>query len=354
MNWRIKHIFNFPPEKPWARGYVNFGFHGRSGAQYFLHYGEHWLGRLTPDDEWLWTAGAVDKGLSRVHIPFGIKYPHYITELPAPHGGTGGSLLVSSNGTNEIYRIRPAEGAAELFADAGRLGFRDLGNCVYDGAGSVWAHEIEGCRVWQLDLAGRPLAVLGRGEPGFQRETLPCEAARFHWIYDLRLGPDGDLYVLDSRNYCVRRIEVGRGVVSLVAGTGEPGPAQDNVSALEATFGSDPSARFDGPFSLSLDEAGNLFIGDTYNHVVRMVERASGIISTIAGKQAAEPAVRNDPAETDPLKLNLPKICSMDYSGGCLFVPDWSDDLIILEHQKGEDHEHRSSSHDADDPRACV
>ncbi len=331
-NWRIKHIFNFPPDKPWEHGYVNFGFHGRSGAQYFLHYNEHWLGRLTAEDEWLWTAGAVDKGLSRVHIPFDIQHPHYITELP------DGSLLVSSNGTNGIYRIRPAQAAAELFADTGRLGFRDIGNCVYDGAdglgssgGSVWAHEIEGCRVWQLDLAGRPLRVLGSGEPGFQRATVPFEAARFNWIYDLRLGPDGDLYVLDSKNYCVRRIEVGRGVVSLVAGTGAPGPAVDGVLALEATFGSDPSARFDGPFSLALDEAGNVFVGDTHNHVVRMVDQATGIISTIAGQVAAEPGVRNNPAERNPLKLNLPLICSLDYFDGCLFVPDWSDDLIVLE-----------------------
>jgi hypothetical protein len=330
MKWRIKHIFNFPPDKPWAQGYVYFGFHGRSGAQYLLQYDEHWLGCLTAEDEWLWTAGAVDKGLSRVHVPFHIKHPHYITELP------DGSLLVSSNGTNQIFRIRPEQRAAQLFADTGRLGFRDIGNCVYDGLGSVWAHEIEGCRVWQLDLDGRPLRALGSGEPGFQAETVPFAAARFHWIYDLRLGPDGDLYVLDSRNYCVRRIEVGRGTVSLVAGTGRPGPAVEGISALQAAFGSDSSARFDGPFSLALDEAGNVFIGDTYNHVVRMVDRATGRISTIAGKVAAEPGVRNDPAETDPLRLNLPKICSMDYHGGCLFIPDWSDDLIVLEKEEDE------------------
>jgi len=284
MNWRIKRIFNFSADRPWQEGYVHFGFHGRGGAQYLLQYDEHWLGCLTAENEWLWTAGAFDKGLSRVYVPFNIKHPHYITELP------DGSLLVSSNGTNEVWRIRPDQGAAELFADAGWLGFKDIGNCVYDGVGSVWAHEIEGCRVWQLDVAGRPLRVLGSGEPGFQAETVPFAEARFHWIYDLRLGPDGDLYVLDSRNYCVRRIEVRQGVVSLVAGTGQPGPAVDGIPALEAAFGSDPSARFDGPFSLSLDEAGNVFIGDTYNHVVRMVDRDSGIISTVAGKAAARRA----------------------------------------------------------------
>lgn len=39
----------------------------------------------------------------------------------------------------------------------------------------------------------------------------------------------------------------------------------------------------------------------------------------------------NNPLETDLLKLNLPKTCSMDYYEGCLFIPDWNDDLIVLE-----------------------
>ena len=45
--------------------------------------------------------------------------------------------------------------------------------------------------------------------------------------------------------------------------------------------------------------------------------------------------MRNNPAETDPLKLNLPKICSLDYYDGGLFIPDMSDDLVVLEKQEG-------------------
>jgi hypothetical protein len=207
----------------------------------------------------------------------------------------------------------------------------DIGNCVYDGQGGLWVHEIEGCRVWQFDLSGEPVRALGDGRPGFQRETVRFDAVRFNWIYDLRLAPDGNLYVLDSKNYSLRRIDVEGGTVSTVVGTGRPGYTGDGGPAVEATLGSNPAEYFDGPYSLSIDEEGNLYIGDTQNHVVRMVEAATGRISTIAGVHPAEPGVRNDPQETDPLRLNLPKICSMDYYGGCLFVPDWSDDLIVLE-----------------------
>jgi hypothetical protein len=184
------------------------------------------------------------------------------------------------------------------------------------------------------NLAGEPILTLGNGQPGFQEGTFPFEGVQFNWIYDLRLGPDGHLYVLDSKNYSVRRINADQGTVSVVVGTGRPGYSGDGGPALNATLGSNPSEYFDGPFSLSLDEEGNIFIGDTYNHVIRMVEHATQRISTIAGHHPADQDKRNDPLETDPLKLNLLKICSMDYYDGCLFIPDWSNDLVVMEKRR--------------------
>jgi len=328
MEWRIKRIFNFTPQKQWGQGYCALGFHGKSGTQYMLQYNEHWLGCLTAEDRFLWTAGAVDKGLSRHHISFDVKHPHYITELP------DGSLLISSNGTNEIFKVWPDRESAESFINTKSMGLKDIGNCVYDEQGYIWVHEIEGCRVWKFNLGGELVLTLGNGQPGFQARTVPFEAVQFNWIYDLRPGPDGNIYVLDSKNFCVRQINDHEGCVSVVAGTGKAGYSGDGGPALAATLGSNPSAYFDGPFSLSLDEEGNIYIGDTYNHVVRMVDHATQQISTIAGKHLVEPNERNDPLETDPLKLNLPLICSMDYHDGCLFVPDWSDDLIVLEKRR--------------------
>lgn len=325
MEWHIKHIFNFTAARPWANGYCGFGFHGKGGTQYLLHYTEHWLGCLTSDDEFTWTAGATDKGLSQNHIPLDVKHPHYLTELP------DSSLLVSSGGTNKIYRLWPATQSAELFLDAALIGMKDVGNCVYDGQGHVWVNEIEGCRVWELNLSGEPILTLGSGRSGYQQETVPFDAALFSWIYDLRLGPDGNVYVLDSKNFSVRQIDVEQHTVSTVAGSGKPGYSGDGGPATEATLGSNPDEHFDGPFALSIDEEGNLFIGDTCNHVVRMIDHATGQIATIAGKHDVEPGARNNPLETDPLNLNLPKIGSMDYYGGCIFVPDWNNDLIVLE-----------------------
>lgn len=109
-------------------------------------------------------------------------------------------------------------------------------------------------------------------------------------------------------------------VVRRVAGTGIPGYSGDGGDAREATLGGDPTAQFDGPISLSADEEGNTFVGDRYNHAVRMVD-AAGTITTIAGRREVDPERPNDPDERDPLRLNLPFISSMDYSRGRLYVP---------------------------------
>jgi hypothetical protein len=207
-----------------------------------------------------------------------------------------------------------------------------------DNEGSVWVNEVKGCRIWRFDRLGDPLLTLGNGTPGFQAGTVDFGAAKFSWIYDIRRGPEGNVYVLDSRNFAVRLIDLKRRIVRTIAGTGKPGYEGDDGDALNATFGSSSEALFDGPISLSLDEEGNIFVGDRMNHVVRMIHRKSGIIDTIAGKQDSVKGTRNNPEEKDPFKLNLPEISSMDYYDGKLYVPtDLSPndgDLAVLRRTK--------------------
>jgi hypothetical protein len=203
-----------------------------------------------------------------------------------------------------------------------------------DDEGFIWVNEVKGCRVWRFDPAGRPVQTLGDGISGFQHEAASFEEVRFGWIYDLRRGPRGSIYVLDSRNFALRLIDVTNRSVRTLAGSGSPGYTGDGGDARTATFGSDPAARFDGPISLSVDEEGNAFVGDRFNHVVRMIELDSGIITTIAGDPLVGAESANDPAERVPQRLKLPQISSMDYDRGRLFVPtdlgDGSGDLLVL------------------------
>jgi hypothetical protein len=309
-------------------GLAHFGFHLRDGRYCAISHQQHYLGPVGEDSRPVWTVAPrpVFEGVR--NIAADLNFPIYVDMLPDE------ALLVSNFGNARLFRIDPDTLSARLLVDGRKLGLVDMGNCVVDNEGCIWVNEVRGCRVWRFDQTGRPLETLGDGVAGFQTEEVSFDAARFNWVYDLRLGPDGSVYVLDSKNFALRLIDPGVRSVRLLAGTGAPGYSGDGGSARNATFGSNPGATFDGPISLSLDEAGNAYVGDRFNHVVRMIERDSHIISTIAGRPEADDTATNDPAERDPLRLNLPMISSMDYHDGHLFVPTDlagdSGDLTVL------------------------
>ncbi|MFZ5631390.1 MAG: hypothetical protein ACOY40_00945 [Bacillota bacterium] len=328
IKWEIERIINFEPGGLWKNGYANFGFHDRQGKQYAIQNQKHFLGPIGPDDRLEWTLAPQPVFGDVPNIAADIKNPMYLDQLP------DGTLLVST-GNSRVYMVDAGRMEARLFVDGAAFGMKDMGNCVVDDEGYIWVNEVEGCRVWRFDAQGQPVLTLGSGKPGFQPDTADFKTVRFNWVYDLRKGPDGSIYVLDSKNFALRMIDLKEQTVVTLAGNGKGGYDGDGGDARMATFGSDPQDYFDGPYSLSLDEDGNIYIGDTHNHVVRMIHRESCVISTIAGSSRVIDGKMNDPNETDPFKLNLLLISSMEYYNGRLFVPQWNtetgaSDLIVL------------------------
>ena len=319
---------HFDPGDFVKSGLAHFGFHLRNGRYYAVAHQHHYVGFVAQDDRVKWTVAPQPVFEGVPNIGAELEFPIYVDVLPDE------TLVLSNFGNAQLYRIDPETMSAHLLIDGHEYGLVDMGNCVVDDEGFVWVNEVRGCRVWRFDQAGRPIEVLGSGIAGFQPEAVSFDAVEFNWIYDLRRGPDGNIYVLDSKNFALRVIDITSRSVRPFAGNGTPGYTGDGAKARSATFGSDPTTAFDGPISLSLDESGNAYVGDRFNHVVRMIDGGSSIVSTIAGHPDATAETGNDPTERDPLRLSLPKISSMDYDRGRLFVPTDlagdSGDLVVL------------------------
>ena len=244
-----------------------------------------------------------------------------------------GSLVTSNFRSAQLVRIDATAMTAHCLVDGLSIGMRDMGNCVVDDEGFIWVNEVTGNRIWRFDPSGRPVLTLGDGTAGFEAGPVGFAAARFSWIYDIRRGPNGLIYVLDSRNYALRVIDLRESCVRTVAGCGRAGYTGDGGDARNATFGGDAGAQFDGPISLALDEVGNAYVGDRFNHVVRLVDQ-HGTITTIAGAHDVGHEEENDLDERDPHRLKLPQISSLEYYDGRLFVPTdltpTSGDLVVL------------------------
>lgn len=293
--WSVERLLHFEPGEFLKKGWSHFGFHDREGRLLALDHERHRFALVRADGIVELTGGEAPFLEDVPHVAVELRFPMYADVLED-------GALVLSNLDGRLYRIDATRRQAELLVDGPELGMADMGNCVVDADGFVWVNEVTGYRLWRFDPQGRPALRLGDGTAGFDVNRVDFESARFSWIYDIRRAPDGRIYVLDSRNYALRAVD----------------PVRRCVETLATGFGSDPSAHYDGPISLSLDESGNAYVGDRWNHVVRMVT-PDGRVTTIAG---------------DDDGINLPAIASMDYHAGRLYVPtdlpDGSGDLYVL------------------------
>jgi DNA-binding beta-propeller fold protein YncE len=181
---------------------------------------------------------------------------------------------------------------------------------AFDAAGNTYVVEMAGHRVTVLDAAGRQSVLAGTGEKGYAGDGGPAEKARFNGPHHLLLGPDGALYVADTWNYAVRRIDLATRAISTVAGTGAKGFSGDGGPAREAQFG--------GVFSIAF-HGGRLYVCDLDNRRVRAVDLGTGMVTTVAGN--GEKGVPRDGEDARTQPLVDPRAIAFD-SKGQLYIAE--------------------------------
>lgn len=165
----------------------------------------------------------------------------------------------------------------------------------FDSAGRMFVVELEGGRVHRLGSDGELLQVSGDGSKSYRGDGGPFGDATYNGMHNVAATPNGDLYIADSWNHCVRRLDASANTISTFAGTGGPGFSGDDGLAA--------NAGFDFIMCVSLNPANDiLHVADLKNRRVRAIDLSTGTVSTIAGNGRKGRPVDGHKAIESPLE----------------------------------------------------
>jgi sugar lactone lactonase YvrE len=237
-----------------------------------------------------------------------------------------GNIYIADRGNNVVQKI-DTNGILSRFAGNGSWGAGgDAGPAIaaslylaysigmaVDTAGYVYIACFE--KVRKVSPSGNITSVAGTGITGNSGDGGPATAAEFKSITGLSFDKSGNLYIADEGNSNIRMVNTS-GIITTIAGTtfgfsGDGGPATN--------------AQLKEPQGIAIDDAGNIYIADSYNSRVRKINMA-GIISTIAGGGVGSITFCLGCAAED-LSLNGPTGMAVDNSGN-IYVSAISEDAV--------------------------
>jgi sugar lactone lactonase YvrE len=141
------------------------------------------------------------------------------------------------------------------------------GTIVLDDVGRLYLSDTLNHRVRRIDFAANVIeTVAGNGTAAYSGDGGPAVAASINNPRDLAIGPDGRLYIADEGNHVIRAVDLGSGEIETVIGTGEAGSSskdelQDGLDALETAL--------NRPAGVAFGDDDALYVSDTLNNVIR-------------------------------------------------------------------------------------
>lgn len=187
-----------------------------------------------------------------------------------------GNIYIADAGNNVVRKITKSTGKIETIAGLGpdQQGYTgDNGSArdaklhtpqavAVDGSGNVYISDA-GNNVVRKISGGTITTLAGTGLAGYTGDGALATQAKLSSPKGIAIDDEGNIYIADSGNSVVRKIDATSGLISTAAGTGVEGYTGDGGAAI--------SAKLSNPSGVALDSEGNLYIADTGNNVIRKV-----------------------------------------------------------------------------------
>jgi hypothetical protein len=165
------------------------------------------------------------------------------------------------------------------FGDGGQANnamLRSPDGVAVDTAGNVYIADSSDSRIRKVDaMTGVITTIAGTGTYGYAGDGGPATSAQLSYPRGVAVDTAGNIYIADQGDSRIRKITVSSGVITTIAGTGAAGYNGDGGQAT--------NAQLNRPSGVAVDAFGNVYIADLDNDRVRKVDAITGLITTIAG-----------------------------------------------------------------------
>jgi len=257
-----------------------------------------------------------------------LKKPHAVCihEAPAP-----AYLVIADSSNHRIREVNLTTGIIttvagtlwsgyngdNISATSARL-YYPFGVHV-DASHNTYIADTYNHRIRKVDgKTGIITTVAGIGSKGFSGDGGPATSARLRYPFNLYLDSAGNIYIVDTFNYRIRKVDAATKIITTVVGDGAAKFRGDGGLAADASIMKS--------YDVAVDSAGNLFIADTHSHAIRKVDSTTGIINTVVG-QGGSAGFEGDGGLATDAKLNSPTGVYVDESGN-IYVADTKNDVI--------------------------
>jgi streptogramin lyase len=292
---------------------------GPDGALYICDTANHRIRKVTSEGKITTIAGTGEPGWS------GDGGPATAAKLHEPYEvrlDKTGNLFWVERLSHSVRRRDAKSGIVATIAGDGTAGFSGDGGPAtkaqlnephsigFDKTGVLYICDVKNHRVRNVDMKSGTISTFaGTGEKKPTPDGAPFASTPLFGPRALDFDTDGNLWLALREGNVILKLDLAKGSVHHIAGTGKKGFTGDGGPAKDATL--------NGPKGISVAPNGNVYLADTENHAIRMLEVRKGTIHLVAGTGA-----RGDGPEGDPLKCQLARPHGIYVDKDGIFIGD--------------------------------
>jgi len=253
------------------------------------------------------------------------------SSLYSPTGVTldrNGNLYIADSSNNRIRMVDTSgkiatvagDGSSGYYGDGGiawKAGLNMPSAVAADGNGILYIADTKNSVIRMVDTYGNIYTAAGTGTQGYSGDGRSARDAELYAPFGVAVDGNGAFYIADSGNSVIRMVD-SSGIITTVAGNGVPGYSGDGGPAW--------NARLNIPLSVAVDGVGALFIADTDNQRIRMVDK-SGTITTVAG--IGTPGFSGDGGPATAAQLYTPSGLAVN-KWGTFYIADATNNRIRM------------------------